>query len=60
MRAPYEGGYATDEQVIAHDAISALINLSDTIAAAKYLVEQDFLVWLISYTAVCHPFITRP
>jgi hypothetical protein len=46
--------------VIAHDAISALINLSDTIAAAKYLVEQDFLVWLISYTAVCHPFITRP
>lgn len=41
-----------DRQVIAHDALSALINLSDTLAAAKYLVDNDFLVWLISYTAV--------
>ena len=38
--------------MIAHDAVSALINLSDDLAAAQHLVDPTFLVWLVSYTAV--------
>ncbi|OCF45537.1 cytoplasmic protein [Kwoniella heveanensis CBS 569] len=40
-----------DQAAIAHDALSALVNLSDTLAVAKHLVDQEFLVWLVSYTA---------
>ncbi|WWC92461.1 uncharacterized protein L201_007419 [Kwoniella dendrophila CBS 6074] len=40
-----------DQAAIAHDALSALINLSDTLAVARHLVDRDFLVWLVSYTA---------
>ncbi|WWC72725.1 uncharacterized protein I206_106689 [Kwoniella pini CBS 10737] len=40
-----------DQAAIAHDALSALINLSDTLAVARHLVDQEFLVWLVSYTA---------
>ncbi|EIW66255.1 hypothetical protein TREMEDRAFT_45756 [Tremella mesenterica DSM 1558] len=40
-----------DQAFIAHDALSALINLSDTLAAAQHMVDQEFLVWLVSYTA---------
>ena len=39
-------------QIIAHDALSALINLSDDLAVAWHLVDHEFLVWLVSYTAV--------
>lgn len=41
-----------DGQMIAHDALSALINLSDTLAAARHMVDEDFLIWLVSYTSV--------
>lgn len=40
-------------QQIAHDALSALINLTDVLAVAKQLMDEPFLVWLVSYTAVC-------
>ena len=40
------------QQFIAHDALSGLINLADNLAAAKHMVDKDFLIWLISYTAV--------
>ncbi|WRT70850.1 uncharacterized protein IL334_007849 [Kwoniella shivajii] len=40
-----------DQAPIAHDAISALVNLSDTLAVAKHLVDNEFLIWLVSYTA---------
>jgi len=40
------------QQFIAHDALSGLINLADNLAAAKHMVDQEFLIWLISYTAV--------
>ncbi|WWC98308.1 hypothetical protein V866_005199 [Kwoniella sp. B9012] len=40
-----------DQAAIAHDALSALINLSDTLAVARHLVDKEFLVWLVSYTA---------
>lgn len=39
-------------QPIAHDALSALINLSDNLAVARHIVDKEFLVWLVSYTAV--------
>lgn len=38
--------------MIAHDALSGLINLADTLAVAKHLATEQFLVWLISYTTV--------
>lgn len=38
--------------MIAHDALSALINLSDTLGAARHMVDHDFMVWLVSYTSV--------
>jgi len=38
--------------MIAHDALSALINLSDTLAAARHMVDHDFMIWLVSYTSV--------
>lgn len=41
-----------DQGAIAHDALSALINLSDNLAVARQLATEDFLVWLVSYTAV--------
>lgn len=40
-----------DQAVIAHDALSALINLSDDLAVARQLADKEFLVWLVSYTA---------
>ncbi|WVQ72728.1 hypothetical protein IAR50_002288 [Cryptococcus sp. DSM 104548] len=40
-----------DQGTIAHDALSALVNLSDTLAVAKHIAYKDFLVWLVSYTA---------
>ncbi|WVQ86231.1 hypothetical protein IAT38_008399 [Cryptococcus sp. DSM 104549] len=40
-----------DQAPIAHDALSALINLSDTLAIARHIVDEEFLVWLVSYTA---------
>lgn len=46
-----------DQAVIAHDALSALINLTDNLAVARHLADHRFLVWLVSYTAVsmiCH------
>lgn len=39
-------------QHIAHDAFSALVNLADTLAVARHLVDDDFLTFLVSYTAV--------
>ncbi|WVO16916.1 hypothetical protein L204_104602 [Cryptococcus depauperatus] len=39
-----------DQAFIAHDALSALVNLSDTLAVARHIVDKEFLVWLISYT----------
>ncbi|RSH87013.1 hypothetical protein EHS25_003501 [Saitozyma podzolica] len=40
-----------DQAMIAHDAVSSLINLSDNLAVAKNLMDREFLVWLVSYTA---------
>ncbi|ORY28047.1 cytoplasm protein [Naematelia encephala] len=40
-----------DQAFIAHDALSALINLTDSLAVAKHLVDREYLIWLISYTA---------
>ncbi|KAK8850674.1 hypothetical protein IAR55_004594 [Kwoniella newhampshirensis] len=40
-----------DQAAIAHDALSALINLSDTLAVARHLIDTDFLVWIVSYTS---------
>jgi hypothetical protein len=42
-------------QMIAHDALSALINLSDNLAVAQHLIDHEFLVWLVSYTVVSQP-----
>lgn len=39
-------------QMIAHDALSALINLSDTLIVARHLADETFLAFLISYTCV--------
>ncbi|KAI5452890.1 Protein hgh1 [Naganishia albida] len=39
-----------DQAVIAHDAFSALINLSDTVIIARHLADEPFLTFLISYT----------
>ncbi|GHJ85089.1 hypothetical protein NliqN6_1491 [Naganishia liquefaciens] len=39
-----------DQAMIAHDAFSALINLSDTIIVARHLADEPFLKFLISYT----------
>lgn len=39
--------------MIAHDAFSALINLSDTVIVARHLADEAFLKFLISYTCVC-------
>lgn len=44
--------HADPAQMIAHDALSSLINLSDNLAVAKNLMDREFLVWLVSYTAV--------
>lgn len=41
-----------DQAAIAHDALSALINLTDSLAVSRQLMQPDFLVWLMSYTAV--------
>lgn len=41
--------------MIAHDAFSALINLSDTVIVARHLADETFLKSLISYTCVCLP-----
>lgn len=41
-----------DQAAIAHDALSALINLSDNLAVARQLATEPFLIWLVSYTAV--------
>ncbi|BEJ13477.1 hypothetical protein CspHIS471_0306510 [Cutaneotrichosporon sp. HIS471] len=40
-----------DQGAIAHDAISALVNLSDNLAVARQLATEPFLIWLVSYTA---------
>ncbi|KAL1412416.1 Protein hgh1 [Vanrija albida] len=40
-----------DQAAIAHDALSALINLSDNLSVARHLASDEFLVWLVSYTA---------
>jgi hypothetical protein len=40
-----------DQAAIAHDALSALINLSDNLAVARQLATEPFLIWLVSYTA---------
>ncbi|OXG43804.1 cytoplasmic protein [Cryptococcus neoformans] len=40
-----------DQAPIAHDALSALINLSDNPVVARHIVDKEFLVWLVSYTA---------
>ena len=40
--------------MMAHDAVSALVNLSDNLAVARHLVDPEYLVWLVSYTAVGH------
>ncbi|ORX40811.1 cytoplasm protein [Kockovaella imperatae] len=45
------GNLCTDQAMMAHDALSALVNLSDNVAVARHLVDKDFLVWLVSYTA---------
>lgn len=47
-----------DQGAIAHDALSALINLSDNLAVARQLATEDFLVWLVSYTAVSSQFVS--
>jgi hypothetical protein len=39
--------------MIAHDAFSALVNLSDTLLVARHLVNEDFLQFIVSFTAVC-------
>jgi hypothetical protein len=40
-------------QMTAHDALSALINLSDNFAVARHIAaDEEYIVWLISYTAV--------
>ncbi|KAJ9098152.1 hypothetical protein QFC21_004481 [Naganishia friedmannii] len=39
-----------DQAMIAHDALSALINLSDTLIVARHLADETFLAFLISYT----------
>ncbi|KAI9633399.1 putative cytoplasm protein [Dioszegia hungarica] len=45
-------GMCRDQGVIAHDALSALINLSDSFAVARHIADdRDYLVWLVSYTA---------
>lgn len=41
-----------DSAAIAHDALSALINLTDNLAVARQIATEKFLVWLVSYTAV--------
>lgn len=46
-------------QMIAHDSLSALINLSDTILVAKHLVDPDWLGFLVSYTAVSQQYMYR-
>lgn len=38
--------------MIAHDAFKALVNLSDTLMVARHLVDESFLTFLVSYTAV--------
>jgi hypothetical protein len=38
--------------MIAHDAFSSLVNLSDSILVAKHLVDEEFLAFLVSFTAV--------
>lgn len=38
--------------MIAHDAFSALVNLSDSILVARHLVDEEFLAFLVSFTAV--------
>ena len=38
--------------MLAHDAVSALVNLSDSLAVARHLMDEKFLIWLVSYTAV--------
>jgi hypothetical protein len=45
----------TSPQMIAHDAFSALINLSDTVIVARHLADETFLKFLISYTCVRLP-----
>ncbi|WWD20849.1 hypothetical protein CI109_105326 [Kwoniella shandongensis] len=40
-----------DQAAIAHDALSALINLSDTLAVARHLVDAEFMIWIVSYTS---------
>lgn len=41
-----------DQAAIAHDALSALINLTDSLPVSRQLMQPEFLVWLVSYTAV--------
>lgn len=41
-----------DQAQIAHDALSGLINLTDNLAVSRQLATEEFLVWLVSYTAV--------
>ncbi len=41
-----------DQAHIAHDAFSALVNLADGLNVARHLVDEEFLSWLVSYTAV--------
>jgi hypothetical protein len=38
--------------MIAHDAFSSLVNLSDSILVARHLVDEEFLAFLVSFTAV--------
>jgi hypothetical protein len=38
--------------MIAHDAFSSLVNLSDTLLVARHLVDPDFLAFVVSFTAV--------
>jgi hypothetical protein len=47
--------------MIAHDAFSSLVNLSDSILVARHLVDEEFLAFLVSFTAVsCCNFFLSP
>ncbi len=55
IRGRMSSDYVCASQIIAHDALKALVNLSDTLMVARNLVDEEFLTFLISYTAVSHP-----
>lgn len=41
-----------DQTMIAHDAFSTLVNLSDSALVQNQLADDDFLVFLVSYIVV--------